>query len=94
LEHTAYAGSCGRDHRPPPGNRKNVVVWSFVFLHAWTEAEIARFGATHPNGGQARLALGLGIFTAHRSSDVTRTGWQHTRNGLIRITRQKPAQRY
>jgi integrase len=55
----------------------------------WTEDQIRRFEDHHPIGGLARLAEGLHVFTAQRTSDVIRMGWQHVRDGVIRLTQQK-----
>jgi integrase len=57
--------------------------------HTWTDAQIAQFEEHHPIGSLARLAEGLHIFTAQRSSDVQRMGPQHIRDGVLGITQQK-----
>jgi integrase len=65
-------------------------------LHTWSDADIAKFEATHPIGSRARLAMGLGLYLGQRRSDVIKMGWQHIRNDpqgtgryLIRVKQQK-----
>jgi integrase len=48
--------------------------------HTWSEEEIAQFETFYPIGSKARLALGLGLFTAQRRGDVIRMGRQHLRD--------------
>ena len=57
--------------------------------HTRTDEEIAQFEKRHPIGSLARLAEGLHLFTAQRSSDVLRMGSQHIRDGVLAITQQK-----
>jgi len=58
-------------------------------IHPWTEAEIARYEATHPIGSNARLALALLVYTGQRLSDVIGMGPQHTRNGVLFVRQKK-----
>jgi integrase len=57
--------------------------------HTWTEGEIEQFGATHPVGSKARLALALLLYTCQRVSDVVLMGRQHVANGTIQVRQQK-----
>jgi hypothetical protein len=58
-------------------------------IYTWAEGDIAAFEAVHPIGSQARLALGLLLYTAQRRSDVIRIGPQHIRNGVLTVRQQK-----
>jgi integrase len=58
-------------------------------FHTWDETEIAQFEAHHPIGSKARLAFGLGLFTAQRRADVIRIGRQHIRDGVLSVRQQK-----
>jgi integrase len=58
-------------------------------FHRWTEPEIAQFEATHPIGSKARLALGLGLYTAQGRQDVIAMGPQHIRDGVLYWVRKK-----
>jgi integrase len=62
-------------------------------FHTWTEAEIARYEATHPVGGKARLAMALLLYTGQRRSDVVGMGWQHVTSGRITVVQQKTGAR-
>jgi hypothetical protein len=55
----------------------------------WPEEVIAQFEAHFRIGHDARLALGLGLYTAQRKSDVVRMGRQHVKNGWLNVTQQK-----
>ena len=55
----------------------------------WPENLIAKYEAHHQVGSEARLAFGLGLFTAQRRADVVRMGRQHVRDGKIAVTQQK-----
>jgi integrase len=57
--------------------------------HSWTEAEIARFEATHPIGTKARLALALLLYTGQRRSDVVLLGPCHSHEGWFHFTQHK-----
>jgi integrase len=57
--------------------------------HTWTADEISQFEAEHPIGSKARLALGLGLYTAQRRGDVVRMGRQHIRNGELMVRQGK-----
>jgi len=57
--------------------------------HSWSDAEIATYEAQHPIGSKARLAIGLGLFTAQRRSDVIRIGRQNIKNGVLTLRQQK-----
>jgi integrase len=58
-------------------------------FHSWLESEIAQYEAAHPVGTKARLALGLGLYTAQRRGDVVRMGPQHIRNGELSVRQGK-----
>jgi integrase len=55
----------------------------------WTDAEIAKYEATHLIGTNARLAFALGLYTLQRRSDVLRMGPQDVRNGMLAVRQQK-----
>jgi integrase len=55
----------------------------------WTDAEIAAYEAKHPVGSKARLAFGLGYYTAQRRGDVVRMGRQHITGNFIRVVHDK-----
>jgi integrase len=74
--------------RDPAIGIKGPEVTSDGFV-TWTEDQIKQFEDRHPIGSLARLAEGLHVFTAQRTSDAIRIGWQHVRDGVIRITQQK-----
>lgn len=57
--------------------------------HTWTVEEIRRYGARHPIGGKARLALALLLFTGVRRSDVVQLGRQNERDGWLHFTETK-----
>jgi integrase len=57
--------------------------------HTWSEAEIARYEATHPIGTKARLGMALTLYSGQRVSDVVRMGPQHVSNGTIAVRQQK-----
>lgn len=58
-------------------------------FHTWTEAEIARFEATHPIGSRERLAFTLLLCTAQRRADVVVLGRQHVRGQTIHLRQSK-----
>ena len=58
-------------------------------FHSWTEDEITQFEAKHPIGTQARLALGLHLYTAQRRGDVVKMGRQHIRDGVLTLRQSK-----
>jgi integrase len=55
----------------------------------WPEELIAQYEAHHAIGTDARLALGLGLYTAQRRADVVRMGKQHVKDGWLSVTQQK-----
>ena len=57
--------------------------------HTWSEDEITQYEAHHAIGSKARLALGLGLYTAQRRGDVIRMGRQHIKDGVLTIKQQK-----
>lgn len=61
--------------------------------HTWSESEIAQYEAKHPVGSPARLAFALALYTGQRSSDLTRMGRQHVRDGKINVAQQKTGTR-
>jgi integrase len=58
-------------------------------IHPWSEDQIAQYEAHHSIGTKARLALGLGLYTAQRRGDVVRMGPQHIRNGELAVRQGK-----
>jgi integrase len=58
----------------------------------WSDQQIRQFEDRHPVGSLARLAMGLHLYTAQRTSDVLAMGWQHVRGGVIRVTQKKTGQ--
>jgi len=60
-------------------------------FHGWSEEEIAQFEAQHPIGSQARLAMGLLLYTAQRRGDIVTVGPQHVRDGMIVVRPKKTA---
>lgn len=58
-------------------------------FRAWTEADIAKFEAHHPEGSRARLALALLLYTGQRRSDVVTMGWQHVQGGKMNVLQMK-----
>src|SRR5262245_34528440 len=61
--------------------------------HCWEDVEIEQFEATHPIGSQARLGLGLALFTGQRASDLVGMGKQHVRDGQISVVQRKTGTR-
>ena len=57
--------------------------------HAWTDAEIVQFLERHHEGGMARLALLLALYTGQRRSDVIRMGWKDIEDGYIKVRQEK-----
>jgi integrase len=55
----------------------------------WTDAEVAAYETAHPIGSKARLAFGLGYYTAQRRSDAVRMGRQHVSDGYIQVRQDK-----
>ena len=55
----------------------------------WSEADIARFEATHPIGGKGRLAFALLLYTGQRRSDVIELGRQNIHAGVLTIDQGK-----
>lgn len=58
-------------------------------FHTWTEEEIARYRATHPNGTKARLALELALNTAARRCNIAALTRPDIRDGRIRVQHAK-----
>jgi len=54
-------------------------------FRTWTEQEIGQFKEHYASGSKERLALELLLCTAARRSDVVSLGWQHIKNGMIRV---------
>lgn len=61
--------------------------------HTWTIDEIRQYGAKHPVGSRARLALALLLYTGVRRSDVVRLGRQMIRSGWFTFTQTKNQKR-
>ena len=57
--------------------------------HTWTDDEVAQYETAHPVGSKARLALGLGLFTALRREDAVCIGRQHFRDGVLTVRPKK-----
>jgi integrase len=55
----------------------------------WSEAEIARFEATHPIGTKGRLAFALLLYTGQRRSDVVKMGPQAIQHDVLTIDQGK-----
>jgi integrase len=55
----------------------------------WSEAQIARFEATHVIGTKARLAFALLLYTGQRRSDVVGIGSQHIEGDLLVLDQKK-----
>jgi len=89
----AWAIDAGRLPAPNPAREVQRLRAPTEGYHAWTLAEIEAFESAHPVGTQARLALGLFLFTAQRISDVVRMGPQHVQDRWLVITQVKNAGR-
>ena len=84
----AYAVKCRmRDNNPVEHTAR--IKNKSTGWHAWTEAEIAQYQATHAIGSMARLALELYLWTGNRKTDALSLGRQHIKNGAFRIRQQK-----
>lgn len=58
-------------------------------FHTWTDAEIAQYRATHPNGTMARLTLELALNTAARRCNVNKIERAHIEGGRIVVDHAK-----
>ena len=58
-------------------------------FHTWSEEEIAAYGARHPIGTKARLALDLMLWTGQRGGDARVMGPQNIRNKRLVVTQEK-----
>lgn len=58
-------------------------------FHSWTDPEIEAYKKRHPSGTKARLALSLLLYTAQRRGDVIKMGWQHFKEGRLRVVQNK-----
>jgi hypothetical protein len=58
-------------------------------FHSWTVEEVQQYEERHPKGTNARLALGLLLFTGRRRPDVVAFGRQYLRNGWLTFTQTK-----
>lgn len=58
-------------------------------FHAWSASEIAQFEKAHPVGTKPRLAFTLLLYTGQRRGDVIRMGWQHVKDGRLKVVQQK-----
>lgn len=58
-------------------------------FRTWEEEDIAAFEARYPLGTRERLAFALLLHTAQRRGDVVKMGWQHVREGKIRLRQGK-----
>jgi integrase len=59
----------------------------------WTAEDCMAYEAKHPLGTQARTAYAIGLYTAQRISDAVRIGRPHERDGRLRFTQSKNANR-
>ena len=83
-----YAVDMGwRDDNPCSGVKRPKL--SKDGWHSWTDEEISKYRARHPNGTMARLAVELALCSIQRRSDLVRLGRQHVRDGLLTVTQQK-----
>ena len=55
--------------------------------HTWTDAEIVKYRAYWPLGGQPRLVMEFALEAASRRGEVVRLGPQHVKDGRIHIAR-------
>ena len=85
MQHAVSVGLCKTD--PTQGVKLPKVKSDGI--HAWSEAEIARFEEHWPIGTKPRLALALALYTGQRRGDLVRMGRQHVRNGAIEVRQQK-----
>ena len=76
-------------HDDTPADKVEYLKGNADGFHSWTLAEIEQFEATHPIGGQARLALALALYTGQRRSDLVVLGRQHVRDGWLIFTQHK-----
>lgn len=58
-------------------------------FQTWTEEDIDKFYAAHPEGSRARLTLDLLLYTGQRRSDIVRMGRQHVRGEVLVIRQSK-----
>jgi len=63
-------------------------------FHSWTIEEVRQYEARHPIGTRARLALALLLYTTQRRSDVVRLGPTMARDGWLKFTQDKNADRH
>ena len=63
-------------------------------FHSWTIEEVRQYEARHPIGTRARLALALLLYTTQRRSDVVRLGPMMARDGWLKFTQDKNADRH
>jgi integrase len=85
MQHAVATGLCKTD--PTQGVKLPKVKSDGI--HAWSDAEIARYEAHHATGTKARLALAIALYTGQRRGDLVRMGRQHVRNGVIEVRQQK-----
>jgi integrase len=86
MQHAAATGLCKTD--PTQGVKLPKVKSDGI--HAWTEAEIARYEAHYAVSTKPRLALALALYTGQRRGDLVRMGRQHIRdNGAIEVRQEK-----
>jgi site-specific recombinase XerD len=67
----------------------NYIKYASEGFHTWTEEDIAAFGARHPIGTKAHLAMTLMLFTGCRVGDAAALGRQHIKRGVLTYTQQK-----
>jgi len=62
-------------------------------VHSWTIEVVRQYEVCHPIGTRARLALALLLYTTQRRSDVVRLGPTMARDGWLKFTQDKNADR-
>jgi integrase len=85
----AWAMETERVHANPARDIAKLISKNPDGHHSWTEAEIARFEATHPIGTKARLAFAMLFYTGQRRSDIVTLSKDHIADGWIRLTQAK-----
>ena len=57
--------------------------------HTWTDDEISKYREAFSVGTNERLAMELLLGTGQRGIDVHEMGWQHVRDGSIKVKQEK-----
>jgi integrase len=82
-------GGKGRAHPGRPHARRYPRKGKTIGYKTWSEAQIAKFEATHAIGTKARLAFALLLYTGQRRSDVIQMGWHNVHDDVLTIDQQK-----